>query len=77
MGKVDGNNGTRLAQAKNAYETLTQSLISDGVAENSKFAVIPFNTSASLIAPLDASSAASTISGLSDSGYTNFSFSFG
>ena len=72
MEEKDGKTKTRLEQAQNAYETLTQSLISDGVADNSKFAVVPFNYNASLNAPLDASSAISNINGLSPYGWTNF-----
>ena len=64
--------GTPLSQAKSAYSSLTQSLIDDGIAANSEFAVIPFNSSASLIAPLDASGAISSIGGLSAGGGTSF-----
>ena len=35
--------GNPLTQAKNAYQTLTQSLIDKGIAANSEFAVIEFN----------------------------------
>ncbi|BAY81376.1 hypothetical protein NIES267_08520 [Calothrix parasitica NIES-267] len=63
---------TRLAQAQAAYKTLTESLIDSGVAENSKFAVVPFNSSASLITPPNGSSAITTIDNLSDGGLTNF-----
>ena len=35
--------------------TLTQVLIDNGIADNSEFAVIPFNSSASLIGSVDAS----------------------
>ena len=78
--------GTPLAEAKTAYQTLTQSLMNtsvagnsdrlpvmpNSIAGNSEFAVIPFNSSASLIAPLSASSAISTIDGLSADGGTYF-----
>ena len=64
--------GTPLAGAKAAYQALTQSLIDDGIAGNSEFAVVPFNSSASLVAPLDAAGAISTINGLSAGGGTSF-----
>lgn len=64
--------GTPLAETKAAYQALTQSLIDDGIAGNSEFAVVPFNSSASLNAPLDAAGAISTINGLSAGGGTNF-----
>lgn len=64
--------GTPLAQAKAAYESLTQSLIDDSVAANSEFAVVPFSSFASLLAPLDASTAISTVNGLTAFGSTNF-----
>ena len=78
--------GTPLAEAKNAYQTLTQYLMNtsvagnsdslpvmpNSIAGNSEFAVIPFNYSASLNAPLNASEAISTINGLSTGGGTYF-----
>jgi uncharacterized protein YegL/V8-like Glu-specific endopeptidase len=64
--------GEPLAQAKNAYQTLTQSLIDRGIAANSEFAVIEFNSSASSTGPIDAATAISTINSLSAGGGTEF-----
>lgn len=68
-GSMDGQ---RLTQAKAAYQALTQALINNGIADNSEFAVIPFNHNASRIGPVDASTAISTVNGLSAGGGTNF-----
>jgi von Willebrand factor type A domain/RTX calcium-binding nonapeptide repeat (4 copies) len=64
--------GDPLDQAKNAYQTLTQSLIDKGIAANSEFAVIEFNSFASLTGPINAATAISTINGLSAGGGTEF-----
>ncbi len=64
--------GTPLQEAQNAYVTLTNSLVNRGVADNSRFAVIPFSSSASLIGPLTPTDAISTIQGLTAGGGTNF-----
>ena len=64
--------GTPLAQAKAAYQALTQSLIDDGIADNSEFGVVDFDSSGRLFAPLSASATISTINGLSAGGLTNF-----
>ncbi|NJL40793.1 MAG: VWA domain-containing protein [Leptolyngbyaceae cyanobacterium SM1_4_3] len=64
--------GEPIAQAQAAYQALTQALINAEIAENSEFAVIPFNSDASLIGPIDAPTAISTINGLSAGGGTNF-----
>jgi uncharacterized protein YegL/V8-like Glu-specific endopeptidase len=64
--------GDPLDQAKNAYQTLTQSLIDKGIAANSEFAVIEFNSSASLTGPINAATAISTINSLSAGGGTEF-----
>ncbi|AFY58654.1 V8-like Glu-specific endopeptidase [Rivularia sp. PCC 7116] len=64
--------GTRIVEAKAAYQELTQSLIDDGIAANSEFAVVDFDSSASLFAPLDAPTTISTINGLVAGGLTNF-----
>ncbi|KST63570.1 cadherin domain-containing protein [Mastigocoleus testarum] len=64
--------GNRIVQAKAAYQELTQSLIDDGIANNSEFAVVDFDSSASLFAPLDAPTTISTINGLIAGGSTNF-----
>ena len=65
-------NGTNLAQAKVAYQTLTESLIDNGIAEQSVFGIVPFNHTAWLTGPVDASTAISNINGLSTSGGTDF-----
>jgi len=64
--------GTPLAQSKAAYQALIQSFIDRGIADKSKFAVIPFNSSAQLFAPLTAAQALSRINGLSAGGGTEF-----
>ncbi|MEO1374851.1 MAG: Calx-beta domain-containing protein [Cyanobacteria bacterium J06635_10] len=64
--------GNPLHEAKNAYVSLTESLIDDGIADVSRFAVIPFSSDASLNAPLDAFGAISTVEGLSVDSFTNF-----
>ncbi len=61
-----------LQQAKDAYTSLTKSLIDRGIAGVSQFAVIPFSSDAILNAPLNATEAISTIKGLSGDGFTNF-----
>lgn len=65
--------GDPLEQAKNAYISLTNSLISSGIADTSRFAVIPFSSSASLNGPINPTQAISTIEGLSADGGTAFS----
>jgi V8-like Glu-specific endopeptidase len=64
--------GNPLTQAKNAYQTLTQSLIDNGIAANSEFAVIEFNSFASLTGPIDSATAISKINSLSAGGGTEF-----
>jgi uncharacterized protein YegL len=64
--------GEPLDQARQAYQTLTQSLISNGIAARSEFAVIEFNSFATLTGPIDAATAISTINGLSAGGGTEF-----
>ncbi len=61
-----------LQQLKDAYTSLTKSLIDGGIAGVSQFAVIPFSSDAILNAPLNATEAISTIEGLSEDGFTNF-----
>ncbi len=68
----DSMSGKPLEAAKNAYISLTNSLIDSGIADVSQFAVIPFGTEAFLNAPLNATEAISAIEGLSVSGFTNF-----
>ncbi|MBE9212783.1 DUF4114 domain-containing protein [Plectonema cf. radiosum LEGE 06105] len=68
----DSMSGKPLQAAKNAYISLTKSLIDSGIAEVSQFAVIPFGSDALLNAPLNATQAISTIEGLSLNGFTNF-----
>jgi V8-like Glu-specific endopeptidase len=64
--------GEPLAQAQAAYQALTQSLIDQGIAASSEFAVVEFNSLASLTGPIDANTAISTINGLSAGGGTEF-----
>ncbi|MEM6755019.1 MAG: hypothetical protein AAF630_18855, partial [Cyanobacteria bacterium P01_C01_bin.38] len=54
-----------LQQAKDAYTTLTKSLVDRGIADVSKFAIIPFGSDASLETPANATEAISIIEGLS------------
>ena len=63
--------GQPIQDAKAAYSSLIDSLIDQGIAARSRFAVIPFQSSASLFGPSDALAAKSTISGLSTGGGTN------
>ncbi|GAB1542225.1 hypothetical protein NUACC21_48990 [Scytonema sp. NUACC21] len=65
--------GNPLQQAKNAYISLTNSLISSGIADTSRFAVIAFSDSASLNGPISPTQAISTIQGLGAGGGTAFS----
>ncbi len=60
-------------QAKDAYISLTQSLIDRGIADVSTFAIIPFGSDAYLETPANATEAISIIEGLSaNDGLTNF-----
>ncbi len=61
-----------LQQAKQAYISLTKSLIERGIADVSNFGIIPFGTEAYLETPVNATEAISTIQGLSGNGFTNF-----
>ncbi|MGB3754958.1 MAG: DUF4114 domain-containing protein [Rivularia sp. (in: cyanobacteria)] len=61
-----------LQQAKQAYISLTRSLMDRGIADVSNFAIIPFGTEAYLETPVNATEAISTIQGLSSNGFTNF-----
>jgi hypothetical protein len=61
-----------LEQVKEAYISLTKSLVDRGIADVSKFAIIPFGSNASLETPENATEAISTIEGLSGNGFTNF-----
>lgn len=60
-----------LEEVKDAFISLTQSLVDRGIADVSQFAVIPFNSQASLYAPLNGAETISTIEGLSSNGLTN------
>lgn len=64
--------GGELTQTQAAYEALTNFLISDGIAARSNFAVIPFNSSARLIADVGAQGAISAVNSLSAGGGTSF-----
>ncbi|NEQ47109.1 MAG: VWA domain-containing protein [Leptolyngbya sp. SIOISBB] len=64
--------GADIQEAKNAYIALTNSLKAQGIAQVSRFAVIPFNSDATLAGPLSADEAITAIQGLSAGGGTNF-----
>ena len=64
--------GAAIQEAKNAYIALTNSLKAQGIAQVSRFAVIPFNGDATLAGPLSADEAIAAIQGLSASGSTDF-----
>lgn len=64
--------GSPLEQTKSALSSLIQSFRDRGLADNTQFAVVPFNSSASLLAPLTADQAESRIQGLSAGGGTSF-----
>jgi V8-like Glu-specific endopeptidase len=64
--------GAPLALAKNAAKTLTQSLIDKGIAANSSFAIIPFNSTATLTGPIDANAIISAIDSLTANGNSKF-----
>lgn len=64
--------GQRIADAKNAYIELTNQLVSLGIADVANFAVIPFQSSATLFGDLTADEAISRISSLNTGGGTNF-----
>ncbi len=64
--------GTPLADTKAAYETLTNFLINEGVAASSRFAVVDFDTTATLFPNLDAQDVITTVNSLPAGGLTNF-----
>ncbi len=64
--------GSPLTQAKNAYSSLTDFLIADGIADISQFVVIPFSSTSSRTTPMDAEDTKTSINGLSSGGGTNF-----
>jgi hypothetical protein len=64
--------GEPIAQAQAAYQALTEALIDSGIADNSIFAIVPFNSDASVIGPLSATEAISTVNGLTAGGGTEF-----
>lgn len=68
-GSMRGNN---LAQTQAAYVALTQSLITQGIADKSNFAVVNFNSSAWLTSGLDAQGVINTINALVAGGGTSF-----
>lgn len=61
-----------LQHIKEAYISLTKSLVDRGIADVSKFGIIPFGSDAFLETPVNATEAISTIEGLSGNGFTNF-----
>ncbi len=64
--------GTPLTQTKAAFQALIQSFKDRGIADKTQFAVIPFNDTATLYAPLTADQALTRINGLSAGGGTEF-----
>ncbi len=64
--------GTNIEETKAAYATLTQSLIDQGVAARANFAVVDFDSRATLFDGLTAQQAISTVNGLSAGGGTSF-----
>jgi V8-like Glu-specific endopeptidase len=64
--------GTKMQVTKAAYATLTQSLIDQGVAERSNFAVVDFDDTARLYDNLDAQGAINAVNSLVDWGGTLF-----
>jgi Ca2+-binding RTX toxin-like protein len=64
--------GGNLAAAKSAYNSLTQFLIDEGIAQQSEFGVVQFNSSARLIGPTNATLALAQINLLYAEGGTNF-----
>jgi len=62
----------KLGDAQKGYESLTDSLIEQNVANESRFAVIPFDFRANTIGPLTAEKAIDEVNSLSDGGGTNF-----
>ena len=68
-GSMQGGN---LAAAKSAYNSLTQYLIDEGIAEKSQFGVVQFNSSARLIGPTSATLALAQINLLYAEGGTDF-----
>lgn len=68
-GSMSGNN---LVQTKAAYQALTEFLINDSIAARSNFAVIPFNSFASVIAGLDGQGAITAVNSLNAGGGTSF-----
>jgi Ca2+-binding RTX toxin-like protein/uncharacterized protein YegL len=64
--------GSKLQIAQQAYQTLTQDLISRGVADFSDFVVIPFNSGATSSGTLDAQGAIAAVNALSAGGGTSF-----
>ena len=64
--------GTPLTQTKAAFAALIDSFKAQGVADQSTFAVVPFNSSAQLFAPLTADQALARINALQAGGGTEF-----
>jgi Ca2+-binding RTX toxin-like protein/uncharacterized protein YegL/V8-like Glu-specific endopeptidase len=64
--------GTNIAETRDAYRSLTQFLIDEGIAEDSNFAVVDFDSSARLFANLTAAQATATVDGLAAGGGTSF-----
>lgn len=64
--------GQPIADAKAAYQALTEALIDQGVADRSNFAVVDFDSTARLFPNLDAQGAISAVNSLPAGGGTSF-----
>lgn len=64
--------GTNIAETRAAYAALTNDLIAQGVAARSQFAVVDFDSFATLYSGLDAQGAINTVNSLPAGGGTNF-----
>lgn len=69
--------GNAFKAAKDAYVGLTQFLVTSGIANRSRFSIIPFSNSASASGVVTASQAISIIQGLNAFGGTNFNAALG
>lgn len=64
--------GTNIIQTRSAFQSLTEYLITEGLAERSNFAVVDFDSSAQLFSGLDGPGAIARVNSLPAGGGTNF-----